>query len=479
MLDAPERLNLASTILEQQLDKALLPPIRATYGEESYLVQPVGGSLLVCKPADRSYRLVELRDADSDIVAFDYCTSSSKLYVVQGNGCLSSVDIFSDSLDASREEWSLDYVTREDLDVEVEVTRAPQDLSESRSADNIAPSGMGGGSGPGGSGGSGPGGDGGGGGGAGGSGGTSQPLASDGWGGYTEGQLEELVAQQVSAARMASLDPISDPSSTVDSRYSAMRERLGARIAQLRLVLQASEARQQDREWLAHQLDGEFDDAKIADAVSGELRVFRKRGKAPKPVGFQKAPKQLCFAFDLSNSMARGNQWDARLDRQSELICMVMEAFQGMQQKFAVQLLGHSGAGVIDLSSDVYSLSPHARCGLIQRVASHAGSAPAGDSSLQALEKAIEHSLTVPDADDRLVIVFSDARLGRYSITPEQLVQYLQQDPRVTAYIVFIAEPQVSEWFSRSVPNGRALSCLEPGQLPQILKTILTPAVQQ
>lgn len=66
---------------------------------------------------------------------------------------------------------------------------------------------------------------------------------------------------------------------------------------------------------------------------------------------------------------------------------------------------------------------------------------------MNATRLAIEN-IAAQDADERLVFVISDANVGRYDITPESLGSILTRDPRVSAYIVFIAE-QVCESYTR------------------------------
>ena len=64
------------------------------------------------------------------------------------------------------------------------------------------------------------------------------------------------------------------------------------------------------------QLQGDLDDNKLVDRVTGERRVFRKRGTPDKRHGLhQSKPKRFVFAVDVSASMARMNAWDGRLDR--------------------------------------------------------------------------------------------------------------------------------------------------------------------
>jgi hypothetical protein len=72
-------------------------------------------------------------------------------------------------------------------------------------------------------------------------------------------------------------------------------------VQQLRLVLEAVEARQQERQWLKHQTSGELDDSKIVDAVAGERGIFKRRGEEDKLSSMQQPkPKRLLFLMDVS-----------------------------------------------------------------------------------------------------------------------------------------------------------------------------------
>jgi hypothetical protein len=53
----------------------------------------------------------------------------------------------------------------------------------------------------------------------------------------------------------------------------------------------------------------------------------------------QQKPKLIKLLCDVSGSMYRFNGQDGRLDRQLETILMVMEAFEGYEQKIKVKNL--------------------------------------------------------------------------------------------------------------------------------------------
>jgi hypothetical protein len=57
----------------------------------------------------------------------------------------------------------------------------------------------------------------------------------------------------------------------------------------------------------------------------------------------QKLPKRLRFLMDVSSSMSYFNYTDRRLDRMLASTVMVMEAFSGLEHKYAFEIIGHSG----------------------------------------------------------------------------------------------------------------------------------------
>jgi hypothetical protein len=77
------------------------------------------------------------------------------------------------------------------------------------------------------------------------------------------------------------------------------------------------------------------------------------------------------------------------------------------------------------------------------------------------------------DADDYIVILLSDANLGRYGIRPEEVAQGLTADANVHAVAVFLAEPTAAHWITQHVPPGLAASCLEANELPATIAKLV------
>lgn len=126
--------------------------------------------------------------------------------------------------------------------------------------------------------------------------------------------------------------------------YEQYREPVGKQIQQLRVVLSSLQAKSKERHWHKHQTSGELDDNKLIEGITGERNIYRKRAEQdPEPGQPQEKPKRLKLVVDVSGSMYRFNGFDGRLDREMEAVIMVMEAFEGFEQRVKYDIVGHSG----------------------------------------------------------------------------------------------------------------------------------------
>ncbi len=110
-------------------------------------------------------------------------------------------------------------------------------------------------------------------------------------------------------------------------------------------------------------MQGELDDGRLVDGVTGARNVFKRRGQEvnprvasrdeparsmtgrvccagragqePQHGRQQRRPKRLCFVMDVSSSMAIYNATDRRLDRMAAATLMIMEALHGFGHKCA------------------------------------------------------------------------------------------------------------------------------------------------
>ena len=257
--------------------------------------------------------------------------------------------------------------------------------------------------------------------------------------------------------------------------YERMRQACEAHVQQLRVVLESAEAREKERSWLRLKQSGELDETRLVDAAVGERQVFKQRGTPPVRLGSHQAkPKSLSFLLDASASMARGDRSDGRLQRMGQTAVLLMEALRGFEHKYEYSLTAHSGASacVPLVTAGQPPASAEERARVVERLLGHAASCGSGDHSLEAARLAIEQ-LAGREADERLVFLLSDANLGRYDVSPEELGSVLRAHPKVGAYAIFVAEPGAAEWLATELPFGRGFSVQDTAKLPNTIKEIM------
>ena len=63
-------------------------------------------------------------------------------------------------------------------------------------------------------------------------------------------------------------------------------------------------AKEEERVWVKRQIDGELDDSRLTEGLTGESTVYKRRGMEKPELGRpQIKPKRIKFIFDLSASM--------------------------------------------------------------------------------------------------------------------------------------------------------------------------------
>ena len=315
-------------------------------------------------------------------------------------------------------------------------------------------------------------------------------------GGYTHVSMNNLTSVDLDAEELlrfieasmpkehSNRDTIASSNSSSGGRdsgtrvYSKLVAQVKNEINQMRVILESAEAKENEREWLRGQLQGDLDDNRLVDSVTGEKRVYRKRGTPDRKHGlYQGKPKRIVFAVDLSASMARMNNWDGRLDRMVMCIVMFMEALQGFSHKFDYSVVGHSGTGpdipIIDFGKPPVSHEDRVR--VMEALYSSSRGATTGDSSLLAAQMAIKAAVK-EKGDDYLVFLFSDANLGRYGISPDHMTQALTSRKDVQGHAIFLAEESAAEWLTKEMPLGRGYVAMEMSDLPKIVKEIFQHA---
>ena len=282
----------------------------------------------------------------------------------------------------------------------------------------------------------------------------------------------EIVAKTSSGAR-AKLDMDEMEEDTYEELYASVENE----ISQLRVILEAVEAKERERVWLRGKTSGEMDDSRLADLAIGEKNVYKKRGKKEESSLVQRLPKRLSFVVDVSGSMAYFNS-DLRLDRLCATVVMLMEALSGLEHKYVYEITGHSGE-THHLPFVSFGLPPRnrrERLAVVNAMVRHAAECTSGDNTLAAGSRAIR-DVKREDADDFFVFLFSDANLEGYGVSAENLALALTSDPSVNAYAIFIAEPGVATEMADRMPAGRSHVVMENDAMPLLLKDIFARAL--
>jgi len=77
-------------------------------------------------------------------------------------------------------------------------------------------------------------------------------------------------AQEIAQAELAKRLREIELSSAEDETYKKFLDKVGKEVHQMRLVLEAAEAKEREREWLRHKTQGDLDDGKLIDGVTGD-----------------------------------------------------------------------------------------------------------------------------------------------------------------------------------------------------------------
>ncbi|CAL8266675.1 unnamed protein product [Lota lota] len=259
--------------------------------------------------------------------------------------------------------------------------------------------------------------------------------------------------------------------------YERFSQAVRRQVQSLRIILDSLQAKGKERQWLKNQALGDLDDAKIIDGLTGEKAIYKRRAELDPELGSpQQKPKRLRVLADVSGSMYRFNGLDGRLERSMEAVCMVMEALESYEHKFKYDIVGHSGDGCdIELvRADKVPKNNKERLKVLKTMHAHAQFCMSGDYTLEGAEAAVRE-LAREEADERFVVVLSDANLERYGIPPERFARALTSDPQVHAFAIFIGSlGDQAERLQKTLPAGRSFVAMDTKQIPQILQQIFT-----
>ncbi|KAJ7230837.1 AAA domain-containing protein [Mycena haematopus] len=263
--------------------------------------------------------------------------------------------------------------------------------------------------------------------------------------------------------------------------YGELLKATEAHMVSLHDLLEHLAAKEEERVWVKRQTDGELDDSRLTEGITGEATVYKRRGMEKPELGRpQVKPKRIRFVFDLSASMYRF-QYDGRLQRSMETAAMLMETFDRLsrKEKYVWDMYGHSGDGADIVLVD--ALKPPTemkdRWKVVEKMLMIPQYAFAGDYTVEAIEKGVK-DVGAFDADDWFVIAITDANFGRYLIKPEDISHAMKRDPKVHTALICIGEGAEATWIPKSIP-GRGYRVKNTADIPTVLRSILSTMVDR
>ncbi|KAF9078337.1 AAA domain-containing protein [Rhodocollybia butyracea] len=246
-------------------------------------------------------------------------------------------------------------------------------------------------------------------------------------------------------------------------------------------LLEHLAAKEEERIWIKRQTDGELDDTRLTEGITGEATVYKRRTMEKPEIGRpQIKPKRIRFIFDLSASMYRF-QYDGRLQRSMETAVMLMETFDRLSRKdkYVWDMCGHSGdEPVIPLvTAEQPPMDLKERWKVTEKMYMIPQYAFAGDNTVEAIQKGVD-DVAKFDADDWFVITITDANFGRYQITPEEVSRAMKRHPKVHTALICIGEGADATWITKSLP-GAGFRVRDTGDIPMVLRSILSSMVDK
>ncbi|KDN48209.1 hypothetical protein K437DRAFT_245730 [Tilletiaria anomala UBC 951] len=259
--------------------------------------------------------------------------------------------------------------------------------------------------------------------------------------------------------------------------YHAYITEMAPQIEQLRNVFDLVQANAKERQWLNRQQEGELDERRLTDGLTGERAIFRRRQEAPPEIGTpQTKPKRIRFVVDVSASMY-SMQFDGRLEREVKTCVMVMEALERVDPtKYLWDLVGHSGDSdhIVFIEAGKPPKTNGQKWKVVRNMVAQMQYCDSGDNTVRCLERSVQE-LSRVEADDYFVIALSDANLARYGITSRVLTDALRKGgEKVKSSIIFIDRGgNDAGHIARQMP-GRAYVAAEMREIPALVSNILT-----
>ncbi|TBU30306.1 AAA domain-containing protein [Dichomitus squalens] len=292
---------------------------------------------------------------------------------------------------------------------------------------------------------------------------------------HVKEQAREMARQEL-ARRLEELNMSSGEAKLYGSLLAAVE----GHITQLHDLLENLAAREEERVWVKRQTDGELDDSRLTEGLTGEATVYKRRGMAKPELGRpQLKPKRIRFLFDVSASMYRF-QADGRLKRSMETAVMLMETFDRLtrKEKYVWDIYGHSGdSAEMPLVEADKPLELRDRWKVVDKMEMITQYTFAGDYTLEAIDKAVAEVAKF-DGDEYFVIALTDANFARYNITAEEIQRVMNRNPKVHTALICIGEGAEAAWIPKNLP-GRGYRVSNTADIPAVFRSILSTMVDR
>merc|ERR1711879_1071548 len=109
------------------------------------------------------------------------------------------------------------------------------------------------------------------------------------------------------------------------------------------------------------------------------------------------------------------------------------------------------------------------RLQVLHTMHAHAQYCLSGDTTVSACTRAVKN-LSKIEADERFLILFSDANFSRYGISPSRLAR-----EKVNSFIIFIGSlGDEAELMKSQLPSQSAFVCMDTKDIPAVIRQILT-----
>lgn len=307
----------------------------------------------------------------------------------------------------------------------------------------------------------------------------------------SQGSKDQVSAEAAKAARAMAQKALDERLSEINmsetewDMYRRFVDPISKDIATLKAILKQVDMKHAEAGWIRRQSHGELDESRLVEGVTGEGHIFKRRGRVEDAAPLQ-CPKRMRFVMDVSGSMYRFNGYDSRLIRCLEAANLVMESFDGLEERFDYSIVGHSGDSpcipFVEFGNPPKNEKQRMR--ILQAMIAHSQYCQAGDHTLDAMEQAIRDVASNEKDEDFpsecVVIAISDANLERYGIHPRELAKIMEAGGQngVKAHCIFIASlGKEAEEIKRVLPVGRGHVCMQTNELPRVVRNILSTQV--